>query len=358
MVELSLCFLLVFSLIYALMEFSRVVYCYNILAGATREASRYAIVHGSKSGSVATASDIQAQVARWAIGLDTSALTVNTTWTPGTRRLQCACRKLVHSHSFHKSYYSGLINDRQPFRNGDFTMITRTHSQEKGTILPLAAVVVLTLVAFMGLAFDASYLYFEKRRAQTAADAGAIGGAQELLRGTPANVTTAARKDTALNRFTHGSDGVDVTVNNPPSSGPRVGNAGFVEVIVTRPRPTWFMQVLGVQSSTVKARAVAGLSDSSGCVYALNRDTSNSNNGIFVNGTTNSVFDCGVYSNANFRTVGGACVVTPLSELLRNLHQYQRLRSELRARSSRPWDPCGRSDGRAVHDAFYVALHI
>lgn len=83
MVELSLCFLLVFSLIYALMEFSRVVYCYNILAGATREASRYAIVHGSKSGSVATASDIQAQVARWAIGLDTSALTVNTTWTPG-----------------------------------------------------------------------------------------------------------------------------------------------------------------------------------------------------------------------------------------------------------------------------------
>jgi hypothetical protein len=190
-------------------------------------------------------------------------------------------------------------------------MITRTHSKEKGTILPLAAVVVLTLVAFMGLAFDASYLYFEKRRAQTAADAGAIGGAQELLRGTPTNVTDAARKDTALNRFTHGSDGVDVTVNNPPSSGPHVGNAGFVEVIVTRPRPTWFMQVIGVQSSTVKARAVAGLSDSSGCVYALNRDTSNSNNGIFVNGTTNSVFDCGVYSNSNFRTVGGACVVAP-----------------------------------------------
>ena len=82
MVELSLCFLLVFSLIYAVMEFSRVVYSYNILAGATREASRYAMVHGSKSGSAATASDIQAQVERWAIGLNTSALTVTTTWTP------------------------------------------------------------------------------------------------------------------------------------------------------------------------------------------------------------------------------------------------------------------------------------
>ena len=183
--------------------------------------------------------------------------------------------------------------------------------RERKDILPLAAIVALTLVAFMGLAFDASYLYFEKRRVQTAADAGAIGGAQELLRGTPGNVTTAARKDAALNRFTHGSDGVDVTVNNPPTSGPRAGNAGFVEVIITRPRPAWFMQVLGIQSSTVKARAVAGLADSNGCVYALNRDTSNSNNGIFVNGTTNSVFDCGVFSNANFRAVGGGCVVTP-----------------------------------------------
>jgi Flp pilus assembly protein TadG len=83
MVELSLCFLLIFTLVYGLMEFSRVVYSYNILAGATREASRYAMVHGSKSGSVATASDIQTQVSRWAIGLDSSALTVNTTWIPG-----------------------------------------------------------------------------------------------------------------------------------------------------------------------------------------------------------------------------------------------------------------------------------
>jgi hypothetical protein len=43
----------------------------------------------------------------------------------------------------------------------------------------------------------------------------------------------------------------------------------------------------------------------------LNRDSSNSNNGFFANGTTNSSFSCGVYSNSNFRAVGGACVVTP-----------------------------------------------
>ena len=85
----------------------------------------------------------------------------------------------------------------------------------------------------------------------------------------------------------------------------------FVEVIVSRPRPTWFIKMFGVSSATVRARAVAGLVDAAGCVYALNRDTSNSNNGIFANGTTNSTFGCGVFSNANLRTVGGGCIVAP-----------------------------------------------
>ena len=46
--EFGLCFLLVFGLVYAIFEFGRVVYSYNVLAGATREASRYAMVHGAK----------------------------------------------------------------------------------------------------------------------------------------------------------------------------------------------------------------------------------------------------------------------------------------------------------------------
>jgi hypothetical protein len=167
------------------------------------------------------------------------------------------------------------------------------------------------LFGIMGLAFDASYMYFVKRRMQTAADAAALGAAQELLRGHTDAITLAARKDAALNQFTHATDQVDVTVNHPPISGPRAGSSRFVEVIVAQPRPTWFLRVLQVESATVRARAVAGLGDADGCVYALNRDTSNQNNGFFANGTTNSTFQCGVFSNANFRAVGGGCVVTP-----------------------------------------------
>ena len=61
-IEFGLCFLLVFGFIYAIFEFGRVVYSYNVLAGATREASRYAMVHGSQSGSAATSDDIRARV--------------------------------------------------------------------------------------------------------------------------------------------------------------------------------------------------------------------------------------------------------------------------------------------------------
>ena len=69
MIEFGLCFLVVFGFIYAIFEFGRIVYSYNVIAGATREASRYAMVHGSNSGSAATSDVIRARVVRWAIGL-------------------------------------------------------------------------------------------------------------------------------------------------------------------------------------------------------------------------------------------------------------------------------------------------
>jgi Flp pilus assembly protein TadG len=83
MVEFALAFLLFFTVVYAIMEFGRVVASYNILAGAAREGARYAIVHGSASGSVASASDIQDVVRQWSIGLDRNSVLVTTTWTPG-----------------------------------------------------------------------------------------------------------------------------------------------------------------------------------------------------------------------------------------------------------------------------------
>ena len=82
LLEFGLSLVLMITLLYGIMEFGRFVYSYNILAGATREATRYAMVHGSKSGTAATPADITAQVRRWSVGLDSSALTVTTNWNP------------------------------------------------------------------------------------------------------------------------------------------------------------------------------------------------------------------------------------------------------------------------------------
>lgn len=83
LIELSLSFLLFFTMLCAVMEFGRAVCAYNVLAGAAREGARYAIVHGSASGSPATNTDIQTVVRRWAIGLDSSSVNVTTTWASG-----------------------------------------------------------------------------------------------------------------------------------------------------------------------------------------------------------------------------------------------------------------------------------
>jgi Flp pilus assembly protein TadG len=82
LVESSLAILLFLALVFAVVEFGRAVYTYNVLAAATREATRYAIVHGSGSSSPATQDDIRGRVIHWAIGLNPSALTVSTTWDP------------------------------------------------------------------------------------------------------------------------------------------------------------------------------------------------------------------------------------------------------------------------------------
>jgi Flp pilus assembly protein TadG len=81
-VEFALCFLLCFTVLYGIMEFSRVVYSRTVLAAATREATRYAIVHGSKSGIPATEEILTEKVRRWAIGLNTAAINVDATWIP------------------------------------------------------------------------------------------------------------------------------------------------------------------------------------------------------------------------------------------------------------------------------------
>lgn len=82
MVEFALGFTVFLLLVLGMLDLGRGVWAWNTLVYATREGARYAIVHGASSDSPATASDIEEQVRSFAVGLDSSQLTITTTWQP------------------------------------------------------------------------------------------------------------------------------------------------------------------------------------------------------------------------------------------------------------------------------------
>src|SRR5262249_15233615 len=116
-----------------------------------------------------------------------------------------------------------------------------TRDGERGQVLVLTAVALIALCAVVGLAFDVWYLFDDRRRPQTAADAAALAGAREWRKAGSAGVVAAANAGAASNGFTNGQNGTDVVVNIPPTSGYYASNSSFLETIVSRSRPTLFL---------------------------------------------------------------------------------------------------------------------
>ncbi|HUB77367.1 MAG TPA: pilus assembly protein TadG-related protein [Bryobacteraceae bacterium] len=176
-------------------------------------------------------------------------------------------------------------------------------------------VVSLTVVmAFLGLAIDVGFEQYMKVRMQAAADAAALGGARELAASGGANLVPAARGDAATNGFTNGQNSVTVTVNNPPSSGYSTSNGTAVEVIITQTVPTFFMEIMGFSSGTVRARAVAQTvgGGATSCFYALDPTMSNAfsvSNGVNVSSSCGIMIDSN--SNTALTATGGAHLSAP-----------------------------------------------
>src|SRR5215469_1451112 len=146
--------------------------------------------------------------------------------------------------------------------------------KQAGQALVFAAVGLTVLLGFAGLGIDLGVLRYQKRLQQTAADAAAIAGANQLRFGNT-GITSTAQDASTKNGFTDGGSGnvssctvsaaigtICVQVNSVetsggPASGPHAGNAKYVEAIVADVRPTYFMKVLKIDKQVVAARAVA-----------------------------------------------------------------------------------------------------
>ena len=182
--------------------------------------------------------------------------------------------------------------------------------RRRGYVIVTMLVSLVVLLSFLGLGIDVGYEEYVKTRMQTAADAAAVGGAQELRASGSTNLVTAAKGDAAANGFTDGSKGVAITVNNPPATGYSTANSSAVEVLISKNVPTFFMGMIGISSGTVRARAVALLGSGTSCFYALDPSAS----GAFsVSGGVNVQVNCGIMvdsSSSTAMSVSGGSTAT------------------------------------------------
>ena len=84
-VEFAICAAALLMLLFALVNFSLVLYAYNFVSYAAREATRYAAVRGSSNPSPAGATDITNLITQEAYGLNGKNLKITTTWSPDNK---------------------------------------------------------------------------------------------------------------------------------------------------------------------------------------------------------------------------------------------------------------------------------
>jgi hypothetical protein len=154
------------------------------------------------------------------------------------------------------------------------------------------SVLLLSLLLIGGLAVDGSNMMLQKRRLQIAADAAALGAAYEMALGK-SGWATAATSDAGLNGFTNGSNGVAMTVQNPPSSGSYAGDSSAIQVTVSKKVPTFLWGFIA-SSSTITATAVSSGKPGGDCLYALNSSVSRA---LMLSGTINT--SCPVFDNSS-----------------------------------------------------------
>ena len=185
-------------------------------------------------------------------------------------------------------------------------------SSKSGQVLVLTAMSLVVLMGIAGLSVDLGEFWTLRRNMQTAADAAAISAAIALR--LKQDATAAGRSVSALNRFTDGVNGVTVTVNNPPASGPSAGNANYVEVIIAQAKPPYFLKALGYSSITVSARAVGSSTNSPACVFALDPTASGA---LSVGGSSSMALSCGALVDSSSASAlstngGGALTATAI----------------------------------------------
>jgi len=117
------------------------------------------------------------------------------------------------------------------------------HKLEKGQMIPLVVILMFVIIGMVALILDGGSIMSNRRTAQAAADAGALAGAQRICAGE------ADAKGVAE---------YYATVNNHATSATAIINGQEVTVTAEVENPSFFARIMGEQTLTATAEAVAG----------------------------------------------------------------------------------------------------
>jgi len=157
--------------------------------------------------------------------------------------------------------------------------------------------------------------YYKHQNLQSAADAAAISAAAAYyFQGSNANLTVEAEAVTPTYGLLDGTNGVSVTVNQPPTSGSYTTTAAAVEVVIQQVQARLFSALWDSQPVTISARAVAVPTGGSGCTLALDPTASGA---VTAQGSANVALNgCSLFANSNDAaalTVGGSAAVSSVA---------------------------------------------
>jgi hypothetical protein len=131
---------------------------------------------------------------------------------------------------------------------------------ERGQILPIVALALVALLGIAAFAIDVGYAYYAKRQLQSAVDASALAGAQDLPNVTSATsvASSYAAENTPPNLSYDFNYQAKCTNTSVIATGcdPSV-NPNALEVTGTGQTPTWFARLFGMDHFDVSAHAIA-----------------------------------------------------------------------------------------------------
>jgi hypothetical protein len=185
--------------------------------------------------------------------------------------------------------------------------IRSIYRSEEGVVAIQIAIMMPVLIGMGALAIDVGFALDKQRQMQSAADAAAFSAAIAKSTGHPTPISTEAYAVSGANGFVKGSDGITVTVNNPPINPPAsaadAANAAAVQVIIQQPQKlplvTAFCSLVGGACSgtfNVGAQAVATAGSGTACALQLNSGVTP---GVTIgNGATVNLTTCGLAADS------------------------------------------------------------